>query len=112
RPWTRPSYRLAMDTYFKIERAREEIVRLNVEIRWMVTWIRDERRFLQDREGSLCSREGKTFEQAESDRLLAVQMKLYRLQRGRFDDDHMDKFRKLAKMKGFTGSISPGRAVE
>ncbi|KAJ7718976.1 hypothetical protein B0H14DRAFT_3098641 [Mycena olivaceomarginata] len=32
RPWTRPAYRLAMDRYFKILRAREEIKRLNVEI--------------------------------------------------------------------------------
>ncbi|KAJ7836041.1 hypothetical protein B0H14DRAFT_2589907 [Mycena olivaceomarginata] len=74
-PWTRPLYRLAMDTYFKIE-------------------------------------QGKTSEQAEEDLLLAVQMKLYRQQRGRFDDDHRDNFRRLTKMKGFTGSISPGRAVE
>ncbi|KAJ7681542.1 hypothetical protein B0H14DRAFT_3101747 [Mycena olivaceomarginata] len=72
RPWTRPAYRLAMDTYFKIERAREEIIRLNIEIRRMMTW----------------------------------------QQRGRFDDDHRNNFRRLTKMKGFTGSISPGRAVE
>ncbi|KAG6824531.1 hypothetical protein H0H92_006579, partial [Tricholoma furcatifolium] len=33
RPWARPSARLAMDQYFKIERAHEEIYRLNIEIR-------------------------------------------------------------------------------
>ncbi|KAF8184124.1 hypothetical protein K438DRAFT_1907889 [Mycena galopus ATCC 62051] len=112
RPWTwdsscalagPPSYRLAMDTYFKIERAQEEITRLNIEIRRMVTWIRDEGSTL--RSGS-----GKSLEQAESDWLLGVQMKLYREQRGRFDDDHMNRFQKLSKMKGFTGRISPGRA--
>ncbi|KAJ7671759.1 hypothetical protein B0H14DRAFT_3102333 [Mycena olivaceomarginata] len=96
RPWTRPAYRLAMDTYFKIERAREEIIRLNIEIRRMMTWMRDEGHFLQGRELSLRSTEGKTPEQ----------------QRGRFDDDHRNNFRRLTKMKGFTGSISPGRAVE
>ncbi|KAJ7315101.1 hypothetical protein DFH08DRAFT_926900 [Mycena albidolilacea] len=64
RPWTRPGYWLAMDTYFKIERAKEEITWLNIEIRRLVTWIRDEGRFLQ----------GKTEEQAEADLLLAVQM--------------------------------------
>jgi hypothetical protein len=32
KPWTRPAYRLAMDHYFKILRAREEIKCLNVEI--------------------------------------------------------------------------------
>jgi hypothetical protein len=112
RPWTRPAYRLAMDTYFKIERAREEIIHLNIEIRRMMTWMRDEGHFLQGRELSLRSTEGKTPEQAEEDLLLAVQMKLYRQQRGRFDDDHRNNFRRLTKMKGFTGSISPGRAVE
>ncbi|KAJ7822559.1 hypothetical protein B0H14DRAFT_2271758, partial [Mycena olivaceomarginata] len=39
RPWTRRVYRLAMDTYFKIEHAREELVRLNIEIRRTMTWI-------------------------------------------------------------------------
>ncbi|KAJ7312752.1 hypothetical protein DFH08DRAFT_917998 [Mycena albidolilacea] len=111
-PWTRPAYRLAMDTYFKIERAREEIIRLNIEICQMMTWMRDEGHFLQGRELSLRSTEGKTPEQAEEDLLLAVQMKLYRQQRGRFDDDHRNNFRRLTEMKGFTGSISPGRAVE
>ncbi|KAJ7729123.1 hypothetical protein B0H14DRAFT_3169252 [Mycena olivaceomarginata] len=112
RPWTRPPYRLAMDTYFKIERAKEEITRLNIEIRRFVTWIRDEGRFLRDREAALRSSEGKTEEQAEADLLLAVQTKLYRRQRSRFDDQHMEILQKLAKMKGFTGNLSPGQAVE
>ncbi|KAJ7692509.1 hypothetical protein B0H14DRAFT_3100781 [Mycena olivaceomarginata] len=73
---------------------------------------RAEGHFLRGRESSLRSTEGKTPEQAEEDLLLAVQMKLYREQRGRFDDDHRDNFRRLAKLKGFTGSISPGIAVE
>ncbi|KAF8166410.1 hypothetical protein K438DRAFT_1775096 [Mycena galopus ATCC 62051] len=112
RPWTRPAYRLAMDTHFKIERAREEIARLNIEIRRLVTWIRDEGRFLHDQEASLHSSEGKTEEQAEADLLLAVQMRVYRGQRSRFDDQHMETIRQLAKMKGFTSNISPGRVVE
>ncbi|KAF8131788.1 hypothetical protein K438DRAFT_1788137 [Mycena galopus ATCC 62051] len=60
----------------------------------------------------LRSGEEKTSEEAEGDLLLTVQMKLYRQQKERFNDSHMDKFRSLAKMKGFTGSISPGRTVE
>ncbi|KAJ7790455.1 hypothetical protein B0H14DRAFT_2626005 [Mycena olivaceomarginata] len=47
-PWTRPAYRLAMDTYFKIERAQEEIIRLNIEIRRMMTWMRDEGIFFRN----------------------------------------------------------------
>ncbi|KAF8137983.1 hypothetical protein K438DRAFT_2030893, partial [Mycena galopus ATCC 62051] len=52
KPWTRPAYRLAMDRYFKILRAREEIKRLNIEIRRVVTWIHDENRFLRNGEKS------------------------------------------------------------
>ena len=32
RPWATPAGRLAMDLYFKVQRAHEEIQRLNVEI--------------------------------------------------------------------------------
>ncbi|KAJ7156602.1 hypothetical protein C8R43DRAFT_883952 [Mycena crocata] len=53
RPWTRPLYRLAMDRYFKILRAREEIKRLNVEIPRVITWIRDENRCLRAKEREL-----------------------------------------------------------
>ncbi|KAJ7803384.1 hypothetical protein B0H14DRAFT_3091989 [Mycena olivaceomarginata] len=53
RPWTRRSYRLAMDSYFKILRAREEIQRLNIEIKRVVTWIDNEDRFLRKKEEEL-----------------------------------------------------------
>ncbi|KAJ7819079.1 hypothetical protein B0H14DRAFT_3089447 [Mycena olivaceomarginata] len=47
RPWTRLAYCLAMDRDFKTLRAREEIKRLDIEIRRVVTWIWDENRFLR-----------------------------------------------------------------
>ncbi|KAJ7822842.1 hypothetical protein B0H13DRAFT_1659440 [Mycena leptocephala] len=50
RPWVDPVARLLMDTYFKIERAREEILWCDIEIRCLVTYIRDEREFLESRE--------------------------------------------------------------
>ncbi|KAJ7310639.1 hypothetical protein DFH08DRAFT_918249 [Mycena albidolilacea] len=112
RPWTRPAYRLAMDSYFKLCRAREEIQRLNIEIRRVVTWIRDENRFLLDQEESLRSEEGKSPEDVEMDQLLAVQVKLYRECRGRFDRTHIQRFQKLARLNGFTGTIRSGTAVE
>ena len=40
-PWTEPSRREAMTYYFGIKRAREEIVRLNVEITRLVTFMFD-----------------------------------------------------------------------
>jgi hypothetical protein len=112
RPWTRPAYRLAMDRYFKILRAREEIRRLNVEIPRVVTWIRDENRVLRRKEAELSSAEGKTEEEADADQGMAVQVRLYRERRGRFDDTHMRRFWALAKTPGFTGSVMPGVSLE
>ncbi|KAF7292672.1 hypothetical protein MIND_01165400 [Mycena indigotica] len=41
-PWTQPSRRQARTLYFGIKRAREEIRRLNVEIRRLITYLLDE----------------------------------------------------------------------
>ncbi|KAJ7306958.1 hypothetical protein DFH08DRAFT_918538 [Mycena albidolilacea] len=95
RPWTRRSYRLAMDSYFKILHAREEIQCLNIEIKRVVTWIDNEDRFLRKKEEEL----------KETDPLLAVQ-------RGRSDLYHMHRFWALAKVPGFTGSVVPGISIE
>ncbi|KAJ7094080.1 hypothetical protein B0H15DRAFT_760111, partial [Mycena belliarum] len=98
---TRPAYRLAMDRYFRILRAREEIKRLNVEIPRVVTWIRDENRLLRRAERVLRQTEGKSHEEIEVDLGMAVQLALYRDRRGRFDDAHMRRFWVLAKSPGF-----------
>ncbi|KAJ7075400.1 hypothetical protein B0H15DRAFT_791917 [Mycena belliarum] len=45
--WAQPAGREAMDQYFKLLRADEEIRRLNVEIPRFVTYMRDEERFLR-----------------------------------------------------------------
>ena len=112
RPWTRPTYRLAMDKFFKIQRAREEIPRLNMEIRRLITWIRDENRVLRAEEESLRNTNGKTEEQIEKDLSLAVQVKLYRERRSRFDATHIRRFKTLSKLTGFTGTLKPGKALE
>jgi hypothetical protein len=61
-----------MDSYFKILRAREEIKRLNIEIKRVVTWIEDEDWFLRKMEEKL----------KETNSLLAVQVSQYRQCRG------------------------------
>ncbi|KAG6858456.1 hypothetical protein C0991_002679, partial [Blastosporella zonata] len=50
RPWARPAARLAMDRYFKMERAREEIRRLNIEIKRVITHMQDKEAFLAAKE--------------------------------------------------------------
>jgi len=42
--WVKPARREATTKYFKLSRAREELVRLNVEIRRLRTFISDEAR--------------------------------------------------------------------
>ncbi|KAJ7176367.1 hypothetical protein C8R43DRAFT_872549 [Mycena crocata] len=110
RPWTRPAYRLAMDRYFKILRAREEIKRLNVEIPRVITWIRDENQCLRRKETELRQTAGKTEEKILEDIQMAVQVRLYRERRGRFDERHMQRFWKLGGLPGFTGSLRAGVA--
>ncbi|KAK7018516.1 hypothetical protein R3P38DRAFT_3320220 [Favolaschia claudopus] len=92
RPWTRLSYRLALDKYFK----------LNIEIKRVVTWIDDEDWFLRKKEA-----EYKTL-----DPTLACHIDRYRQHRARSDSKHMSRFWELAKTPGFTGSVSVGVAVE
>lgn len=41
KPWADPTTRVLIDQYFRFTRAKEEVVRLNIEMRRMRTWIRD-----------------------------------------------------------------------
>ena len=45
-PWASPAARLAINTYFKLCWAKEEVVRLNMEIHHLVTYLVDEERYL------------------------------------------------------------------
>ncbi|KAJ7302857.1 hypothetical protein DFH08DRAFT_918854 [Mycena albidolilacea] len=100
RPWATPATRALMDTHFKILRATEEIQRLNIEIRRLVTYIRDERDFLVAKEEEI----------RETDPDLAFFVHRYRMERGRFDDTHMKRLRKLQATykERFTGTLKPG----
>lgn len=91
-----------MDQYFKLERAREEIQRLNIEIPRVVTYMQDEREFLA----------GKEAETRLLNPALARQIHLYAQERGRADARHMERFKKLARTPGFSGSILPGISVD
>ncbi|KAJ7468828.1 hypothetical protein B0H11DRAFT_1731990 [Mycena galericulata] len=94
---------LVLDTYFKIERAKEEIKRLDVEIRQLVTYIRDEKEFLDRR----------TEEVRATDPDLAFFICKYQWRRGRFDAGHMARLQKMVKKLGskFTGTLEPGQHI-
>ena len=52
-PWTKPACRVVIDQHFKLERAREEIQRLNVEIHRVVTYIQEKDAFFCLREAEV-----------------------------------------------------------
>ncbi|KAJ7057970.1 hypothetical protein C8F01DRAFT_1085809 [Mycena amicta] len=97
--WAQPKGRAAMDAHFKLLRADEEIQRLNIEIRRLVTYMADESAFLQYQQRRLVE-EGKE--------ALAHQVGVYRMERERFDHLHMRRLTKLNSLSGFTGCILPG----
>ncbi|KAJ7056524.1 hypothetical protein C8F01DRAFT_1257193 [Mycena amicta] len=103
--WATPTFRLLMDRYFKLERAREEIQRLNIEIRRVITWIRDEDQRLRRLEAEL---------RGSGDVPLAVQVEIYRQRRSIFDGVHLQRFRELARKHGdaFTGTLQPGLSLD
>ncbi|KAJ7127599.1 hypothetical protein C8R43DRAFT_1090251 [Mycena crocata] len=101
-PWAQPSGRAAMDQHFKLLRADEEIIRLNVEIPRLVTHMVDEEAFLVYHETRLAD---------EGNAALAHQVRLQRVERGRFNALHMERLVKLGKTPGFTASLVPGVSV-
>ncbi len=81
-----------------MERAREEIVQLNIEIRRLITFICDEDEYL----------EAKRVEWEAKDVRIAVQIDIYRRSKLRFNAQHLARLTKLSRMAGFTGTILPG----
>ncbi|KII93196.1 hypothetical protein PLICRDRAFT_383096 [Plicaturopsis crispa FD-325 SS-3] len=100
RPWATPAGRLAMDMHFKMHRAEEEIQRLNIEIRRVATYLRDETSYLHACEEQV----------RPSNAALAYQISVHRLQRGRFNSQHVRRLQDIAKLRGFNGTISPGHS--
>ncbi|KAK0489884.1 hypothetical protein EDD18DRAFT_1311113 [Armillaria luteobubalina] len=68
RKWATPAGHQAMDTYFKIRRAKEEIKCLNIEIRQVITYMHIEDVHLHQHEAAI----------ADTDAALALQIAAYR----------------------------------
>ncbi|KAJ6498639.1 hypothetical protein DFH09DRAFT_1103086 [Mycena vulgaris] len=100
--WAQPAGRAAMDQHYKLLRADEEIARLNIEIRRLVTYMTDEEVFLRREEGRL-REEGKEG--------MAVQVGLLRMERERFTQVHMARLAKLRKEPGCTANVLPGVSI-
>lgn len=84
-----------MDSYFKVLRAAEEVHRLNIEIPRLRTFMRDEEAYLLAKETELAS----------SDPVLGHQVRIFRMQRGRFIGHHTAILNQLTALPGFTGNV-------
>ena len=101
KPWATPAARLAIDKAFKLERAEEEVARLNIEVPRLATYIRDEDIYLRGKEAELLL----------SRPALALQVSLYRMERGRFNAHHLKVLGKIYLLAGYTGPIGAGTRV-
>ncbi|KAF5341224.1 hypothetical protein D9611_005927 [Ephemerocybe angulata] len=102
RPWAQPVPRAIMHQWFKIERAKEEVERVKIEIRRVVTFIADERRFLARALESLTAQ----------DPTLAVHLSRHIHRRTLFFDTHLKRFRRLEQQEpGLNLNLSPGVPV-
>jgi hypothetical protein len=81
-----------MDSYFKLLRAEEEILRLNVEVRRFATFIRDKSQYLHTME-----------QQNHSQLSLAFQICMKRMEKGCFDALQMKTLHQITQLNGFTG---------
>ncbi|KAJ7045037.1 hypothetical protein C8F04DRAFT_1343516 [Mycena alexandri] len=97
-PWAQPGAQPTLDLYFQLLHAEEEQERLNVEIKWWMTWMKEELDFLQYHERRL---------KEEGQAAQALQVHKYWMQQGRFYGLHQDGLLKLSRLPGFTGSIEP-----
>ncbi|KXN86496.1 hypothetical protein AN958_09968 [Leucoagaricus sp. SymC.cos] len=102
RPWAKPASRALMDRYFKICCAHEEIERLNVEIRRIITHMQDEDKFLRS----------KAHDISLTDPHLSHQVLKYHSLRAQFNSQHMHRFNKLAKTLGWSGTLEAGTSID
>ncbi|KIO01172.1 hypothetical protein M404DRAFT_28898 [Pisolithus tinctorius Marx 270] len=100
-PWASPTARLTINMYFKLCRAKEEVVRLNVEIRRVVTYLIDEDRYLRACEALY----------QDTNPALAYQISRYRAIRSRFTPLHLRTLEKISHLPGFRGTLTPGISV-
>ena len=100
-PWASPMVRRATDLYFKTCRAKEEIQRLNVEIRRLVTYIHDEERYLCECESQLKQLHPGLAHQVSQ-----------RNVRGQFTLKHLKRLGDITALSGFSGTLAIGESIK
>jgi hypothetical protein len=90
-----------MDGYFKLQRAEEEIIRLNVEIPRLATFMRDENTYL-------CNKQVDT---QATHPALAHQISVHRMEGSRFILHHTKILNQIVMLKGYSGGLLLGTHV-
>jgi len=91
-PWASPMVCLVLDMFFKMCRAQEEIIRLNVEICRFVTYLQDEDWYLRACEEKLLT----------SHPALAYQIQVLRNVHRRFNSSHVERLVAITRCNGLT----------
>ena len=97
-PWAQPTNRKLMNQWFKLDCACEEIKRIYIEIRRVVTYMQDEENFLLATEDEL----------QESNPVLTFHVQRYRLDQTRFFALHQRRFSALPKIPPLVTALTPG----
>jgi hypothetical protein len=101
-PWTQPVARQVMSLYFGMKRAKEEIHRLNVEIRRLTTYMIDE--FVHWSSVVTDTRDIDPVLSSYLSRQAAFNVRVYQ--------DIMYYLLKTSKLPGFSGSLDPGTLID
>jgi hypothetical protein len=94
KPWAARANREVATKYFKVIRAQEEIIRLNVEIHRLHRWVSDEDKHLIAKLDNL----------QKADKPLAAALSAYTSMCHRVNDIHHRRLKTLYKLKGFTST--------
>jgi hypothetical protein len=97
-PWANPVIRTAMISWMKTERAKEEIIRLNVEARRLKTYIRD----------SSLARRRAIEDLRQTDPALAAELQERHSAQSSLDTVLSRQLHKMQLLPGFLGRIIPG----
>ncbi|CAK5284899.1 unnamed protein product [Mycena citricolor] len=100
-PWTQPARREAATLYFGIKRSEEEIERLNVEIRRLVSFLLDEH---ADYQVAITANEG-------SNPALASELSHRLVEKTRIAESIIERLVKTSRLLGFSGSLLPGDRI-
>ncbi|KAJ3911844.1 hypothetical protein F5877DRAFT_54846 [Lentinula edodes] len=107
RPWAVPANRVIITQFFKVIGAEDELSRVHQEIRRLITYMQRERDELIAREQELIP----------TNPTLALQVRDFRRERGRFHEVHKKRLLSITKLSGFDWSTNgkyffPGTPLE